>query len=189
MRIGIFGGTFNPIHFGHLLLAESARERYALDRVVFIPTHQPPHKHTRDLLPGSVRFKLIELAIRDHPSFVVSDVELERQGLSYSIDTVRILKDQLPQAKLFLLIGEDMLAVRWVQWNEIKKLCNVVVAHRAGLKRTRRDRSLQWLAMPQVEISSSDIRSRIKNGRSIRYLLPSTVEHYICANRLYAEKA
>jgi len=103
MRIGVFGGTFNPIHLGHLLLAETARETLALDRVVFIPTHQPPHKRARDLLPGPVRMKLVELAIRDHPAFVTSDIELERRGPSYSIETVKILHTQLPQAKLFLL--------------------------------------------------------------------------------------
>ena len=129
MRLGIFGGTFNPVHLGHLLLAETAREMLALEPVVFIPTNQPPHKSARDLLPGAERLKLIELAIRDQSAFVASDIELEREGTSYTIDTVKALHRQLPGAKLFLLIGEDMLGVRWLAWNEVKRLCTVVVAH------------------------------------------------------------
>ena len=177
-RIGIFGGTFNPIHLGHLLLAETAREALTLDRVVFIPTHQPPHKRASDLLTGPVRLELIQLAIRDHPAFVVSDIELQRQGTSYTIDTVKALRSQLPDAALFLLIGEDMLGVRWVAWEELKRLCTVAVAHRAGC-RPSRERGLRWLPMPQVEISSSDIRTRLKAGRSIRYLVPGPVERVL----------
>jgi nicotinate-nucleotide adenylyltransferase len=186
MSLGIFGGTFNPIHLGHLVLAETARESLALDRVVFIPTHQPPHKRARDLLSGSVRMKLVELAIRDHPAFVTSDIELERQGPSYSIETVKILHTQLPQAKLFLLIGADMLAVRWVAWDELKRLCTIVVAHRAGAFPPRREtRGVRWLKMAQVEISSSDIRARLLAGRSIRYRVPYAVERFIGQQRLY----
>ena len=119
MRIGIFGGTFNPIHLGHLLLAETARETIALDRVVFIPTYQPPHKRAKGLLPGETRLELIRCAIKDHPAFVASEIELERRATSYTIDTVKSLHAQLPQAKLFLLIGADMLAVRWFAWEEL----------------------------------------------------------------------
>lgn len=185
MKLGILGGTFNPIHLGHLLLAETARETLALDRVVFIPTHQPPHKRARNLLPAPVRMKLIELAIRDHPAFVASDIELERQGPSYSIETVKILHTQLPQAKLFLLMGADMLAVRWIAWNELKRLCTVVVAHRPGVGGSRRQRGVHWLAMPLVELSSTDIRARLRAGRSIRYRVPYAVERFIDQQRLY----
>ena len=187
MRLGIFGGTFNPIHWGHLVLAETARETLALDRVVFIPTRHPPHKRASHLLPGSVRFALVQLAIRDHPNFVASDIELQREGPSYSIDTVRILHQQLPQAKLFLLMGADMLSVRWIAWDELKRLCTVVVAHRPGSRPVRREVGLKWLAMPQVEISSSDIRLRLRAGRSIRYLVPPAVERYMREHRLYGK--
>lgn len=185
MRLGIFGGTFNPIHLGHLLLAETAREALALDRVVFIPAHQPPHKRAEQLLPGQARLTMVQLALQHHPNFVASDVELQRSGPSYSIDTVRILHEQLPQAKLFLLVGEDMLAVRWAQWSEVKRLCTVAVAHRPGSKKARREAGLKWLSMPLLEISSSDIRARVKAGRSIRYLVPHAVERYIAEHRLY----
>ena len=175
MRLGIFGGTFNPIHYGHLLLAETAREQLALDRVVFVPTGQPPHKRMANLLPGPVRLELIQQAIRDNPAFVASDIELQRSGASYTIDTVKVLRQQLSQAKLFLLIGEDMLAVPWLAWDELKRLCTITVVHRPGAKAPKRARDLKWLPMPQVEISSSDIRLRVRAGRSMRYLVPAAV--------------
>jgi nicotinate-nucleotide adenylyltransferase len=203
MRIGVFGGTFNPIHLGHLLLAETARDTLALDRVVFIPAYQPPHKTARGMLPGEVRLELLQRAIKDHPAFVASDIELQRRGTSYSIDTVRSLRAQLPQAKLFLLVGEDMLSVRWLAWEDLKRLCTIVVAHRPGASAGRREASLPaprhalppsarqagltWLGMPQVEIASSDIRSRLKAGRSIRYLVPPSVERYIRQHGLYRD--
>ena len=184
MRIGIFGGTFNPIHYGHLLLAETARETLTLDRVVFIPTYQPPHKTTKSLLSGQTRLELIRCAIHNHSSFVASEIELERKGTSYTIETVKSLRTQLPQAKLFLLIGEDMLAVRWASWKELKQLCTVVAARRPGAK-PRRESGIKWLEMPQTAMSSSDIRARLKAGKSIRYLVPSAVERYIRHHQLY----
>ena len=185
MRLGIFGGTFNPIHLGHLLLAETAREELALDRVLLIPTQQPPHKSARNLLAGTLRLKLVQLAIRDHPGFAASDIELQRYGPSYSIDTVKILRARLPEAKLFLLIGEDMLSVRWLAWNQLKRVCTIVVAHRPGLTISRREVGLKRLTMPRMEISSSDIRARVRAGRSIRYLVPASVERYIRQHHLY----
>ncbi|MBI3330759.1 MAG: nicotinate (nicotinamide) nucleotide adenylyltransferase [Candidatus Omnitrophica bacterium] len=188
-RIGIFGGTFNPIHLGHLLLAETAREALALDRVLFIPAHQPPHKRVRGLLPGPVRLKLIELATRDHPAFVASDIELARPGPSYSIETVRLLRQRLPDAKLFLLVGEDMLAARWLAWDELRRRCTIVAARRPGAPRPASVRGVTWLAMPQVGIASTDIRRRLAAGCSIRYLVPPAVERHILQHRLYMAAA
>ena len=176
MRLGIFGGTFNPIHWGHLLLAEMAREQLQLDRVLFIPTYQPPHKRAQELLPGPVRLKLIELAIKDNPAFVASDIELQRRGVSYSNDTVKLLKRQLPMATLFLLIGSDMLSVRWLAWDDLKRLCTVAVVRRPGASSSRREARVKWLTMPQVDISSSEVRRRLRAGQSIRYLVPPSVE-------------
>ena len=185
MRVGIFGGTFNPIHNGHLLLAETARDQLSLDRVVFIPTNHPPHKRAGELLAGATRLALIRAAIHDQTAFTVSDVELERGGVSYSIDTVKILHERLPSATLFLLIGQDMLSVRWLKWKELKRLCTVVAAHRPTSGRTRREPNLKWLDMPQVDIASSDIRQRLRKGRSIRYLVPPAVERYLHHHGLY----
>ncbi len=184
MRLGILGGTFNPIHLGHLLLAETAREALKLDRVLFVPTAQPPHKRSRDLAPGAARMALIHAAIRGNPGFAASEIELQRGGVSYSVDTVKILHEQLPMAKLFLVVGEDMLGVRWAAWDTIQELCTVVAAHRPGIT-TRRVRGVTWLPMPQVEIASSDIRARCKLGKSIRYLVPPGVEQVITRLGLY----
>ncbi len=200
MRIGIFGGSFNPIHVGHLVLAETARETLALDRLVFIPAGQPPHKKGRDLAAGRDRLEMARLATQHHPAFIVSDIELSRPGASYSIDTVNALRRPVPQAKFFLLVGEDMLSVRWKDWAALKRACTVVAAKRPGAKGSRQQglpaarharlgRAAQagvtWLPMPLLEISSTDIRKRAKAGRSIRYLVPSAVERYIRDHRLY----
>jgi len=187
VRIGIFGGTFNPIHLGHLLFAETARESLALDRIVFIPARQPPHKAPKHLLPGAVRFELVQLAVRDHPAFVASDIELQRPGKSYSIDTAKALRQQLPKAALFLLIGQDMLSVPWLAWKELQRLCTVVVARRPGSRKASgaRQARVKWLDMPQIDISSSDIRRRVAAGGSIRYLVPAAVAREIQQRGLY----
>ena len=189
MRLGIFGGSFNPIHNGHLLLAETARDTLALDRVVFVPTHTPPHKTSSQLLPGPARFELVQLAVRDNPAFVASDIEIQRKGTSYSIDTVRALHEQLPQAKLFLIIGQDMLTVKWFAWEEIKKLCTVVVARRPEAAAVKKQPAVKWLDMPQIDISATDIRKRVSAGRSIRYLVPPIIEREIRQRGLYQKKA
>ena len=185
MRVGLFGGTFNPIHLGHLLLAESARESLSLDRVLFIPNRQPPHKPSAGLLPGTIRLKLVQLAIRNHPAFAASDIELHRDGPSYTVETVKLLRRQAPGAQLFLIMGEDMLAVRWQAWSELKRLCTVVVAGRPGAKGRRAERGITRIPMPQVEISAAAIRARVAAGRSIRYLVPDVVARYIREHRLY----
>ena len=189
MRLGMFGGAFNPVHLGHLLLAETARETLRLDRVVFIPTHHPPHKPAPDLLPGAVRLQLLRLALHDHPAFVASDIELQRPGVSYSLETVRLLRAEVPQAKLFLLMGQDMLRVPWKGWGELQRLCTVVVACRSGETKKRRARGVQWLEMPRVDIASSEIRRRVRTGRSLRYLVPPAVSRYIAQHHLYVRDA
>jgi nicotinate-nucleotide adenylyltransferase len=190
MRIGLFGGTFNPIHLGHLLLAETARETLQLDRVVFIPTRQPPHKTARGLLPGPQRLEMVQLAIKNHPAFVASDIELQRPGASYTIDTVRALRAQLPlQAKLFLLVGQDLLGVKWAAWEEIQRLCTLAAARRPQAPKPKKQTGIKWLDMPQLDIASSDIRKRAAAGRSIRYLVPGVVARYIEAHQLYRRAA
>ena len=185
MRLGIFGGTFNPIHVGHLLLAETARESLTLDRVLFIPAGTPPHKPPRDLLGAPARLRLVQLAIRDHPGFAASEIEVQRRGPSYTIDTVELIRQQLPDAKLFLIVGVDMLTVPWRAWSELKRLCTVVAARRPGRRAPRGARGITWLTMPQVDIASSDIRARLREQRSIRYLVPPVVERYLKQHHLY----
>lgn len=185
MRIGLFGGTFNPVHHGHLLLAKAAREQLKLDRVLFIPCAQPPHKSPAGLASGRARLAMIRLAIRGHPAFRASALELSRRGPSYTIDTVRALRRRWPKARLFLLIGQDMLGVRWRSWDELKRLCTVAAARRPHARPPRRERGLVWLAMPQVDIASSEIRRRLRAGRSIGHLVPPAVERYLRRHRFY----
>ena len=188
MKVGIFGGTFNPIHVGHLLLAEQARDALKLDRVLFIPTGQPQHKPSVSLAPAAARLRMVQLAIRDHAAFAVSDIELARPGPSYAIDTVTALRRSLPKAELFLLIGQDMLSVKWLGWDRLKRLCTVAAAGRPGAGRPRAQRGVRWLEMPRVELSSSDIRARVAAGRSIRYQVPAAVERYIRQHHLYTPR-
>ncbi len=189
MRLGIFGGTFNPIHLGHLLLAETARQTLSLDRIVFIPTGMPPHKQVKALPPGEMRLAMVRLAIRENEAFVASDIELQRKGPSFSLETVRSLHGQLPTAKLFLLIGGDMLTVRWMGWSKLKQLCTIVVFERPRARQGWRKTGIKRIVMPQVDISSSTIRERVRVGKSIRYLVPETVERYIREHGLYRARS
>lgn len=185
MKLGVFGGTFNPIHWGHLVLAETARETLGLDRVLFVPAQQPPHKRGATLAPGPQRLAMVRLAIRDHPAFAASEIELERDGVSYTLDTVQTIHDRLPEAALFLLIGQDMLRVPWKGWQALKRLCTIVVAPRAGTRPARRQAKVRWLEMPRIDVASSEIRARAAAGRSIRYLVPPPVERYVRQHHLY----
>ncbi len=186
MRLGLLGGTFNPIHLGHLLLAECAREQCALDQVWFMPTAIPPHKPSRQLLDGEQRLALVRLAIRGHPAFRASDVELRLGGVSYTFRTVRLLRARDPRAKMFLIMGSDMLQVSWYGMEELRRLCTFVVAGRPTTQPLRRLPGMRTIAIPQVEISSSMIRARIRRGQSIRYLVPDAVRQSILRRRLYA---
>ena len=185
MKLGILGGTFNPIHLGHLILAEQAREQFGLDEVWLIPTATPPHKSSKDLLPGTQRLALVRLAIRGHPFFRASDVELKLGGVSYTLRTVRLIRARYPAAKLFLIVGSDMLQVHWYGLSELSRLCTFVVAGRPGAATTRRLPRMQRLVMPLVAISSSMIRARIRRGQSVRYLVPDAVAREIVRRRLF----
>lgn len=184
MRLGILGGTFNPIHTGHLLLAECARQQCRLDQVWFMPAASPPHKSSRHLLDGRRRLALIRLAIRAHPCFRASDLELRLGGVSYTIRTVQALKALHPRARLFFIIGSDMLKVPWYRFETLRRLCIFVVAGRPGAA-VRRHSGIRRIVMPQVEISSSMIRQRLRRGQSIRYLVPDAVLHSLVRHRVY----
>ena len=204
MRLGILGGTFNPIHLGHLLLAECAREQCDLDQVWFIPTATPPHKTSRDLLPGAQRLALVRLAIRGHPSFRASDLEVRLGGISYTLKTVRLIRARVPRAHLVLIVGSDMLQVRWHGLSELSRLCTFAAAprwfnlthhpsnHPESRRRTNTGRSpgfprMRRIVMPQVEISSSMIRARVRRGRSLQYLVPEAVARSITRHRFFQE--
>lgn len=195
MKVGLFGGTFDPIHVAHLILAEWVREGMALDRVLFVPAAVPPHKRQRALSSAWQRLAMVQLATADWPLFSVSDLEIRRGGVSYTVDTVREVRELfgLARNELFLIIGSDSLQeiTTWRDPEEIFAACQVVVVTRPGfdpaLAPTHFAAKAILFAAPLLEVSSSQIRERIKAGKSIRYLVPSAVERYIREHGLYRE--
>lgn len=190
MRLGLFGGSFDPPHVAHLALAERAREQLDLDRVIFMPAGSPPHKSDRVLAPARDRLRMTRLAVRGNSAFAVSTIETRRRGASYTIETLRALAATEPRARWFLVIGEDSLEDfdHWHEPEAILELATLAVAPRprAGPRRRRRaSRRLVWLETPALEISSSAIRERVRAGRSVRYLVPDAIASYLGRHRLY----
>lgn len=188
LRLGIFGGTFNPIHLGHLVLAEAAREQCRLDRIYFIPTAVPPHKRAPELIDGRHRLAMVRLAVRGNPAFRASDLELRLGGISYTLRTVQELTRREPSATWFVVVGSDMLAVRWRGLEEIARRCAFVVGERPSIGARRRFPRMRRIEIPQLAISSSMIRQRIRRRHSIRYLAPEAVAAYIRQHRLYQRR-
>lgn len=191
MKIGILGGTFNPPHMGHLIAAESVCEQLQLDRMLFIPAANPPHKISEGILEPHHRLLMLEHAIRGNPRFEASDVELRRGGVSYTVDTLQTLAETLPDAQLYLLVGTDMLTEfpAWRSSDEILLRAEIVALCRPGfplpsLPPHIRKRVIE-ARIPEVGISSSEIRRRVREGKSIRYLVPAEVQSYIAQHRLY----
>jgi nicotinate-nucleotide adenylyltransferase len=189
MKLGIFGGTFNPPHVGHLIVIECVRDQLAFDKVVLVPSCRPPNKIDTAIADGHHRLKMVSLAIEENAGLEVSDVELRRGGISYTVDTVRAIAAQFPRSSLSLIIGADNLMEfqTWKSPDEILTLTDLVVMTRPGftLANDRFPKSVTRVNVPNIGISSSDIRRRIKTGRSIRYLVPHPVEKYIIHHALY----
>ena len=195
-RVGLFGGTFDPPHLGHLVLAEWARARLRLDRVVFMPAGTPPHKRGRRLTAAAHRVAMTRLAVRGNPAFTVSELETRRSGPSFTVDTLRTLRARHPGARLYLLMGSDSLAdfPNWHEPAQIARLATLVVAARpaAGLPRPpgrARGRRVVLLDNPLVAIASSGVRARARAGLSLRYLVPDAVAAYAARHRLYRRPA
>ncbi|ACX51362.1 nicotinate (nicotinamide) nucleotide adenylyltransferase [Ammonifex degensii KC4] len=189
MRLGLLGGTFDPIHFGHLAVAEAVRYEMGLDKVYFIPSGQPPHKK-RKVAPAEHRLAMVRLAVASNPYFEVSTVEIERPGPSYTVDTVKEFRRLFPQAEIFFILGMDALAefLTWHRVEELLTLCHFVVATRPGYPsavKGGRGRRVTVLPVPGVAVSSTEIRERVRAGKPIKYLLPEAVEEYIYAHGLY----
>jgi len=185
MKLGLFGGTFDPIHHGHLILAREAVERLNLDRLIFIPNAVSPHKLARPTVPGVLRMEMVCAAIEGETAFDADDIEINREGPSYAIDTVKEMSRRYPGAGLVYLVGEDNVAElhTWRNYAELQQLAQFVVLSRTGHERNH--------AFPVVErdidISATEIRKRVANNESIRYLVPDKVLALIEKYNLYKE--
>jgi nicotinate-nucleotide adenylyltransferase len=193
MNIGIMGGTFDPVHNGHLIVAEQARERMKLDEVWFMPSYQPPHKETSPIAESMHRLSMIRLAIAGHPQFRICEIEYEREGTSYTIDTTSLLVDQYPQHQFSWIIGSDMVAYlpKWYRIDDLVAQISFIGLQRPGYDLTEQKlpphilNALTMVDMPQIDISSTDIRRRLTEGLTVRYLVPHSVFDYIQENHLY----
>ena len=199
--VGIMGGTFDPIHYGHLVIAEAARAKYRMDEIIFVPSGMPPHKKVRSITHSEHRFQMTKLAIQDNPHFCVSRLEIDRPGLSYAVDTIRAMRDLFAvNAKLYFITGADAILeiLSWKDVGALINMCQLVAATRPGyslgglediIERIRtehkRDFSVHTMEVPALMISSTDIRSRVQKGMPIKYLLPDSVEKYIYEHKLY----
>ena len=203
-RVGLYGGSFNPIHNGHLIVVRAVAELLTLDRVILLPSARPPHKGDRKLLDAEHRAAMVKLAIIEEPLFELSDFDLTRDGPSYTIDTVTHFRESLgPQAELHWIIGADSLSelTAWHRVHDLVDACRIITAARPGwdaidwspLRAILTDAQVAALqggvlSTPQIDISSTDIRRRVREGRSIRYLVPDPVRSYIETNDLYRDE-
>ncbi|MDD5108279.1 MAG: nicotinate-nucleotide adenylyltransferase [Candidatus Omnitrophica bacterium] len=187
MKIGILGGTFNPVHIGHLILAEEVREKLGLGRIIFIPTALPPHKDNVDIAPAPDRLKMLKLAIKGNKFFGFSDIEIKRKGRSYTIDTLKELKNKFIQDELYFIIGSDLLKYlnEWKDLNEINKMVKFVAATRPGYPLEQIPSYIQKLAIRAVDVSGFEVRQCIKENKSFRYLVPDKVFDFINKRKLY----
>lgn len=188
MRIGILGGTFNPIHIGHLILAEEALSKLGLNKVVFVPTYVPPHKAVEGNIKPQDRLRMVELAIADNQAFAVSDFEIGSKKTSYSIDTLKEFRKTYGEdAQLYFITGSDLLKdlFSWKNVNDIFRMSKFIVANRPGYPVTEVPKEVETVVVTPIEVSSEDIRRRLKAGRSIRYLVPEKVRAYIADRNLY----
>ncbi len=189
-KLGIFGGTFNPPHIGHLITVEVVREQLQLDKVMFIPSHIPPHKSTGQIISPELRLEMVNIAIKSNPSFISSDIEIKRKGKSYTVDTIGTILQMYNPSELFLIIGLDNL-MEFSQWkspHEIVSRAELIVMNRPGYDLNIKNEFLRYSRMvrvPNIDISSSEIRKRIKMGKTIKYLVPADIEKFINKNGLY----
>ncbi len=203
MRIGVFGGTFDPVHLGHLILAEQCREQGRLEQVWFVPAASPPHKLGQELTPFAQRVEMLALAIAGQPAFRIDELEKDRPGPSYTVHTLEEIRRRLPNVELFLPIGSDtLLDLRhWYQPARVAELVTLLVTHRPGwpLPPPEEVRAalrlgpdaplrLQVVEAPLIDIASRDIRRRAHEGHSVRYIVPRAVEAYLHDKRLYGQR-
>ena len=184
MRIGVFGGTFDPVHVGHLAIAQAALETAGLDRVVFVPAKRSPLKEAAPAASEADRLAMLQVATKDEPRFVVSRVELEREGPSYTVDTLEALRTE---GELFLILGSDALADlgRWRSPERIRSLAKILVARRPGAPEPQKSNDALFFDAPSLDLSSRELRARAARGLSLRYLVPDEVWRHIARKGLY----
>ena len=197
--LGIMGGTFDPIHLGHLVAAEEARLRFGLERVIFMPNGEPPHKREYEVTSAEHRYAMTVLAVAGNPCFEASRLEVEREGPSYTVDTMRLFREQMgAEARVYFITGADAMleTLTWREPEEIARLCEFIAVARPGYSTERLAealppdifRQVHVLDVPGVAVSSSDLRARAGAGESLRYLVPPAVAHYIETYHLYAAR-
>ncbi|HLW59725.1 MAG TPA: nicotinate-nucleotide adenylyltransferase [bacterium] len=200
-KIGLMGGTFDPIHYGHLVTAGEARWQFGLAQVIFVPNRHPPHKDAREVSDPEDRYLMTVLATVTNALFTVSRIEIDRSGPSYAIDTIRELRRTHPEDDLYYITGADALQQilhgEWRDTDQLLGLCQFIAASRPGYdvdssawssanhRLGERLRNVHTMEIPAMAISSTDIRARVRDGRPIKYLLPEAVEEYIAKHRLY----
>jgi len=188
MRIGLLGGTFDPIHLGHLYLAKKVRDKLSLDKVIFIPTNLPPHKKNVRVTQARHRYNMVRLAIGNYKRFEASDVELKRKGRSYSVETLKHFRKRYgASVEIFFITGSDSLIAldKWKSFNRILRLCKFVVVKRPRFKIRGTSSGFMTLDIDAKDISSTKIRNKVKNGRRIGRFVPKEVERYIQKYNLY----
>ena len=193
MKVCLFGGTFDPPHLGHLIIAQTIFEAENFDQIVFVPAYQPPHKNGIKISPVDQRLEMLNIAIKENPNFIISELEIERKGLSYSIDTIVEYKKQnnLKSNELFYLMGSDSLK-QFKKWKDPKMIIDesrVIVAIRPGFRPSDIPNwilaKIQFASIPRIEISSTTIRERWVDDKTIRYMVTESVWQYINKNKLY----
>jgi nicotinate-nucleotide adenylyltransferase len=189
VKVGLFGGTFDPPHIGHLIAAQDAYRALRLDRLLFVPAGEPPHKRSGAITPAEVRLELLEAALRDDGRFDVCKLELERAGPSYTVDTLRALRTERPEWELYLLLGADQAneLSSWREPAEVARLAQIVLLSRAGVDSVPTQQP--WRVRPvnvlRIDVSASEIRGRVASGEPIRYLVPEAVETIVRQRGLY----
>lgn len=185
-RIGLYGGTFNPVHTAHLMVADQVGHALRLNRVDFLPDAVPPHVDKKTAIDATDRVAMLRLAIQDNPLFGLELAEIQRGGVSYTYETVKQLKEAHPENDYYFIIGGDMVDYlpKWYRINDLLKIVNFVAVRRPGAK-NESQYPVIWVDVPEVQIASSDIRQRVAQGESIRYLVPTRVEQYIKEHDLY----
>lgn len=198
-KIGISGGTFDPIHYGHLITAERVKEKFNLDKILFIPAGTPPHKSINQVTEAEHRYNMVHSAVNDNPAFEVSRIEVDRKGYTYTVDTLSQLQESYGAGtEFYFIIGADVVSdlLNWKAPERVFSLCNFIAVFRPGYERKQFSEQISFLKksysarihtidVPLIEISSTEVRNRVKNSLSIRYLVPHEVEQYIINNKLY----